>query len=436
MSWYSTGSVTITAGAGSVIGTGTAFLNNARNGDAFLGPDGKWYEIINVISDTSMTISPGYLSSSVSLQPYKIVPVQGYVKSSADTLNQITADLVDRLDAIDNLDQYELSYLNGVTSNIQAQLDSKFTGNPAYIANRANHTGVQAISTVTDLQTSLDSKQPLSSVLTDTTASFTTSYKALLDTVDSITLPGLISATNIIKLNTVSVGATSNSPDSTLLNRSNHIGYQSIASITGLTDALNAKQNLNAVLTGTTASFTTAYETKLNNIAVGATANDTDINLKARENHTGTQAISTVVGLQDALDGKQPTLESGVNIATINGSSILTGSNIVIDGDVILDGIQVLNGKSGEEVNLIPSDIGAATAAQGALADTAVQPSGMSSYVSGVLAEYPTDAELASAIATRATAAQGILANTALQPGAVETNSYVKRIRTLALAAQ
>lgn len=33
-----------------------------------------------------------------------------------------------------------------------------------------------------------------------------------------------------------------------------------------------------------------------------ATKNDTDTNLKARANHTGTQAISTVTGLQDALD--------------------------------------------------------------------------------------------------------------------------------------
>ncbi len=43
---------------------------------------------------------------------------------------------------------------------------------------------------------------------------------------------------------------------------------------------------------------------KLDAIASGATANDTDANLKARANHTGTQAISTVTGLQTALDGK------------------------------------------------------------------------------------------------------------------------------------
>lgn len=53
-------------------------------------------------------------------------------------------------------------------------------------------------------------------------------------------------------------------------------------------------QPLASVLTNTTASFTTALETKLNGIATGATANDTDANLKARANHTGTQTLATI----------------------------------------------------------------------------------------------------------------------------------------------
>lgn len=63
-------------------------------------------------------------------------------------------------------------------------------------------------------------------------------------------------------------------------------------------------QPLATVLTNTTASFTTAQETKLAGIATGATANSSDATLLARANHTGTQAIATVSGLQTALDGK------------------------------------------------------------------------------------------------------------------------------------
>lgn len=45
-------------------------------------------------------------------------------------------------------------------------------------------------------------------------------------------------------------------------------------------------------------------KTKLDGVASGATANQTDAYLLSRSNHTGSQAISTVTGLQTALDGK------------------------------------------------------------------------------------------------------------------------------------
>lgn len=50
-----------------------------------------------------------------------------------------------------------------------------------------------------------------------------------------------------------------------------------------------------------TGDFNAADRTKLNGIASGATANDTDANLKNRANHTGSQAISTIAGLESAL---------------------------------------------------------------------------------------------------------------------------------------
>ena len=49
--------------------------------------------------------------------------------------------------------------------------------------------------------------------------------------------------------------------------------------------------------------MTAAERTKLAGVAPGATANDTDANLKNRANHTGTQPIATVEGLPAALDG-------------------------------------------------------------------------------------------------------------------------------------
>lgn len=57
-----------------------------------------------------------------------------------------------------------------------------------------------------------------------------------------------------------------------------------------------------------TNAFTDAEKTKLAGVATGATANSTDAFLLSRANHTGTQAISTVTGLQTALDGKVDSL--------------------------------------------------------------------------------------------------------------------------------
>lgn len=54
-----------------------------------------------------------------------------------------------------------------------------------------------------------------------------------------------------------------------------------------------------------TEDYTSDEKEKLSGIAAGATANSTDANLRDRANHTGTQAISTVSGLQAALDSKE-----------------------------------------------------------------------------------------------------------------------------------
>ena len=61
-----------------------------------------------------------------------------------------------------------------------------------------------------------------------------------------------------------------------------------------------------AATTGVNGFMSAADKTKLDGVATGATANSSDATLLARANHTGTQAISTVTGLQTALDGKQP----------------------------------------------------------------------------------------------------------------------------------
>lgn len=89
MPWYKTGTVSVVQNSNAVIGTNTAFIANARVGDAFRGPDGGWYEVINVASDTALSISPLYQGPTNAVGTYALAPMQGYVKDSADALRAL-----------------------------------------------------------------------------------------------------------------------------------------------------------------------------------------------------------------------------------------------------------------------------------------------------------------------------------------------------------
>lgn len=84
--------------------------------------------------------------------------------------------------------------------------------------------------------------------------------------------------------------------------------------------------------------MTPAQETKLAGIATGATMNDTDANLRQRSTHTGTQAISTISGLQSALDVK---------------ANAQAGSNLTI-GKVYA----TLAARDADSLSLSPADAG------------------------------------------------------------------------------
>jgi hypothetical protein len=82
-----------------------------------------------------------------------------------------------------------------------------------------------------------------------------------------------------------------------------------------------------------------AMKTKLDGIATGATANATDAQLRDRATHTGTQAISTVTGLQTALDNKINTSERGVSggVATLDEIARIPPSQLPSYVDDVLE---------------------------------------------------------------------------------------------------
>ncbi|WP_277962054.1 tail fiber domain-containing protein [Pseudomonas sp. RIT-To-2] len=107
MPWYRTGTVACTQNSTAITGTGTAFAANSRVGDALLGPDGKWYEITNVTSDTVLSILPAYQGATAGAGSYAVAPMQGYVKASADQLRSIVSTFGDKLAALGTTGNYE-----------------------------------------------------------------------------------------------------------------------------------------------------------------------------------------------------------------------------------------------------------------------------------------------------------------------------------------
>ena len=107
MPWYKTGTVSVTLNSNAVIGTGTSFIANSRVGDAFKGPDGGWYEITNIASDTAMSILPTYKGATTGAGGYALAPLQGYVKDSADALRAIVNAYGTKLAALGTTGNYD-----------------------------------------------------------------------------------------------------------------------------------------------------------------------------------------------------------------------------------------------------------------------------------------------------------------------------------------
>lgn len=84
---YSTGTLSVTNGSSTVTGSSTSWLTttNAEAGEYIQLPDSKWYRIISIASNTSLTIETSYQGSTSSGQSYVISPwgeVQGDLNRS------------------------------------------------------------------------------------------------------------------------------------------------------------------------------------------------------------------------------------------------------------------------------------------------------------------------------------------------------------------
>lgn len=92
--WYRQGTVSVTSGSTSVVGLSTFWSTQIASGDAFQGPDGAWYEILAVVSDTHLTLATPYAGTTASGQGYAVM--RGDSSLSAETAQRLT-ELLDTL---------------------------------------------------------------------------------------------------------------------------------------------------------------------------------------------------------------------------------------------------------------------------------------------------------------------------------------------------
>lgn len=83
--------------------------------------------------------------------------------------------------------------------------------------------------------------------------------------------------------------------------------------------------------------LTDGERTKLAGIAIGATANATNEQLRDRSTHTGDQPMSTVSGLLEALGQYLPSSEKGVTVATLDDSGKVPSVQLPSYVDDVLD---------------------------------------------------------------------------------------------------
>lgn len=91
--WYREGTVSVTNGSADIVGTLTAWGGTVKVGDTFVGPDGRGYEIEAIVSNTEITLATNYAGPTLSGQPYSIARYSPLWHSTAE----LASDLADAL---------------------------------------------------------------------------------------------------------------------------------------------------------------------------------------------------------------------------------------------------------------------------------------------------------------------------------------------------
>ena len=105
-----------------------------------------------------------------------------------------------------------------------------------------------------------------------------------------------------------------------------NLGYTASSTEGVITSSTGTDATIPAGSTTNASLMLPSDKTKIDTVASGATVNSSDAALRDRVTHTGSQAISTVTGLQTALDSKQNVIVNSDGITEGSTNLFLTGA--------------------------------------------------------------------------------------------------------------
>ncbi|MEW5797319.1 MAG: hypothetical protein AB1772_13320 [Candidatus Zixiibacteriota bacterium] len=221
-----------------------------------------------------------------------------------------------------HLDLSKNELQNAVLGKLATAPSSPVTGQMYY--NTTDNTGYMWNGTVwEDMTTSAGAGSTnLSTTLSATTVIINsdTGGDASIPSADG-TNAGIMTSADKVKLNGIASGATANSTDTFLLDRANHTGAQAISTVTGLQTALDNKVDENAAITGATATKIT-YDAK-GLVTAGAAATTTDI-------AEGTNLYYTAARVQS---NRLDQLAAPTAAVSLNNQKITSLANPTTDSD-------------------------------------------------------------------------------------------------------
>lgn len=92
MTWYRDGSINLTAGSNVVTGTGTTWLNLVLAGEGLDAPDGRVYEVAEVVNNGHLRLTSNYLGATAAGAAYQIIPNASMTKVLAKRVSDLLSN--------------------------------------------------------------------------------------------------------------------------------------------------------------------------------------------------------------------------------------------------------------------------------------------------------------------------------------------------------